>query len=94
MRCECWCTSSGGTETGPGVEAVVIVDIEAWTDVPLSSLARLLVVVLELVLASSGDGAASERSTKEEISRLTVVAGFAASSCSEGRFDQRAPRWW
>lgn len=78
--------SNGGTETGAGVEAVVMVDIEFWADAPVSSLPLLLLlVVLELALTFPGDGADSARSTSDEISRMAVGAGFTASSCIVGR---------
>lgn len=60
----------------------------------MSSLALLLVVVLELVLALPGDGADSGRSTSDEISTVTEVAGFVASSSSEKRFSQMSPTKW
>lgn len=83
--------SSGGTETGAGVEAVVIVEIDGWAEAPVSSLALLLVDVLELVLALPGDGADSGRSTSDEISTMKVVAGFVASSRRNEKLSQWTP---
>ena len=54
---------------------------EGWTEPAVSSLALLLFVVLELLLALPGDDADFGRSNNEEISTLAAFAGFRASSC-------------
>jgi hypothetical protein len=75
---------SGGTETATGAFAVIeaavtVVAVEVAADPPVSSLAPLAVVVLDVVLALPGDPA-DLRSKRNEISTFAAGAGDTAST--------------
>jgi hypothetical protein len=69
----------------------VILTLEVGAEGMTSSLPRLLVVVLELVLALPGDEPDLGRSSSDEISTLATVAGFTASLC-DGKRRTMGPR--
>lgn len=75
---------SGGTAIAAGTfavieAAVIVVAVEVAADPPVSSLAPLAVVALEVVLALPGDPA-DLRSRSNEISTVAAGAGNAAST--------------
>jgi hypothetical protein len=75
---------NGGTETATGAFAVIeatvtVVAVEVAIDPPVSSLAPLAVVVLDVVLALPGDPA-DLRSKSNEISTFAAGAGDTAST--------------